>query len=270
MKNRIIFGIMGAVLAYIFIYYGGLPFFIVLNLIMIASILEFYRMCTKEEIPVIRWWGVSLSIFILFQTYFINNYSELSKNILMLTVTLSVCGTLIMYLLDPPPDDAFYGFTATLAGVMYVGWLMNHILLLRDLKPGGREFLLTAVIATWTADTSAFFTGMKFGRRRLHKYSPNKTRAGAAGGVIGASLAFLVLRRIFDFEFLTFSQALFAGALIGFLAISGDLSESLFKRGLGIKDSGGFLPGHGGFLDRTDSLLFTVPFMYYFSLWVLR
>ncbi|NLB34753.1 MAG: phosphatidate cytidylyltransferase [Elusimicrobia bacterium] len=271
MKERVISGIIGVILAYLFMYYGGFPFFLALLLLMTSGILEFYGMCEKEEIPVLKFWGVFIALLFSLQVYFLNPYSELARNLLSLTLTLSVCGTLIIYLFREASDEAFYGFTATLAGIFYVGWLMTHILLLREIKPLGREFLLAGVITNWAADTGAFYTGMKFGRRRLHKYSPNKTRAGAVGALIGALLVFLVLRKLYGLDrYITLIQAILAGLLIGALAVAGDLSESLFKRNLGIDDSGGFLPGHGGVLDRTDSLLFTVPFVYYFALWVLR
>jgi phosphatidate cytidylyltransferase len=154
----------------------------------------------------------------------------------------------------------------TFFGVVYVGWLLSHLLLLRSLGEGtgwdlGLRWVLFAFVGTWVADSFAYFIGRAFGRRKLlPAVSPNKSVEGAIGGgvatvITGWFLAVMV------------GISPWQGAAIGFgifvLSVLGDLAESALKRYAGVKDSGSLIPGHGGVLDRFDSSLFVLPFVYY-------
>jgi phosphatidate cytidylyltransferase len=127
--------------------------------------------------------------------------------------------------------------------------------------------VLLVVAATWTGDTTAFFTGRAFGARKLAPaISPGKTVEGTAGGLLGATLvAFLIGTLLLGLDG---RLALALGLLIGLLAPLGDLCESALKRELGVKDFGSVLPGHGGMLDRFDSLLMTAPVVYTVLRWL--
>ncbi len=160
----------------------------------------------------------------------------------------------------------------TLGGILYAGWMLGHWVMLRQLDDG-RELVLLAVFATFACDTAAYFTGRAWGRRRMApRISPGKTWEGAAGGFAGALAASLALRYLLnlgDWSLpLSCLEAAGLGCLIGVGAQLGDLAESLIKRRAGVKDSGKLLPGHGGLLDRIDSLVFTGVIVYYFVLWV--
>jgi len=145
----------------------------------------------------------------------------------------------------------------TILGVMWIGWLGGYAIVLRD-RPDGTTWLLVALAITWSADTGAFFAGRAFGKHLLcPRISPKKTVEGLVGGLVAASL----VGSAAVFWFLLFPSWLGAavGLLGGSAAVLGDLWESLVKRQLGVKDSGTLMKGHGGVLDRIDSVLFAVP-----------
>ncbi|MBI2980773.1 MAG: phosphatidate cytidylyltransferase [Deltaproteobacteria bacterium] len=152
----------------------------------------------------------------------------------------------------------------TLLGIFYVALLPSFIARLRDF-PQGAVWILLLLAMTWFNDTAAYFAGHWWGRRRLApKVSPGKTWEGFWAGFIGSLIAFVLIRRYFYLP-LTFSQGLLLVGIVGMLAPAGDLSESLLKRGFGVKDSGHLIPGHGGLLDRIDALLFVAPVVYAFA-----
>ncbi|MHB0978629.1 MAG: phosphatidate cytidylyltransferase [Thermoleophilia bacterium] len=142
----------------------------------------------------------------------------------------------------------------TAFGLFWVVTGFAHLLLLRELA-NGMTLTILAVGATWTNDTAAFFVGRLFGRRRMApRISPKKTMEGAVGGLVGSVLFALVVKMYSPW--LPIREAAILGAVIGVVGQWGDLFESMVKRDLKRKDSGRLLPGHGGVLDRFDSLLF--------------
>jgi phosphatidate cytidylyltransferase len=169
-------------------------------------------------------------------------------------------------------EVALESWAWTLAGILYAGWMLSHYVMLRQLDHG-RELVIMAVFTTFACDTAAYFVGRAWGRHRMTPtVSPNKTWEGAAGGFAGAvaaAAALCYLLNLGDWSLpLGYLEAVGLGCLVGVGAQIGDLAESLFKRRAGVKDSGHLLPGHGGLLDRIDSLVFTGVIVYYFVLWV--
>ncbi len=153
-----------------------------------------------------------------------------------------------------------------LLGTIYIGFLFSHMGLILTL-PRGKQWIGLVVMSTLLVDTGAFYGGYFFGRKKLcPSISPNKTVEGAMGGMIGGLLGVLACKLIF-FPQLSPTKVLWLAAGIGLMTQIGDLCESMLKRSLNIKDFGSFLPGHGGFLDRIDSLLFTAPFVFYMAVW---
>lgn len=154
----------------------------------------------------------------------------------------------------------------TILGFVYCGYFPLHLLLLRDMSSANYHDGLGFVVMMFTAilltDVGCYYAGTKFGKHKLAPIvSPNKTIEGSIGGIICAILGTLVVGYFINVEW--YMSAL-AGLLCTLFAQIGDLCESLIKRDAGVKDSGNSLPGHGGFLDRTDSFIFTIPIMYYF------
>ena len=149
-----------------------------------------------------------------------------------------------------------------LTGFLYVPFLLGHFILLRQ-SPHGISWIFLLLIIVMCGDTFAFYVGTSFGKRRLYPVvSPKKSIEGSLGGLVGSVVGALVVKATF-FPELPLGSCLSAAVLLGVLGQLGDLFESLLKRSFGVKDSGVIIPGHGGILDRLDSLLFAAPAAYY-------
>jgi phosphatidate cytidylyltransferase len=190
--------------------------------------------------------------------------------VLFLTVTFG----LLWYLVGAGGEDRpVIGLSSTLLGVMWIGLLGSFAALMLTLsttKAGvgepGIGILLVAVLGTVGYDVGGFVVGRNAGTRPLASVSPNKTLEGLLGGIVGAVLVtVLACLLIAPFKELDFVAWLFVGLCVAVAAPLGDLSQSLVKRDLDVKDMGSILPGHGGFLDRFDSLLFVLPVVYYLA-----
>lgn len=148
--------------------------------------------------------------------------------------------------------------------IIYTVVLSSHLFLLRSLEQG-RAWAFLAFFLVWATDTFAYLVGRAFGKHPLApQVSPNKTIEGAIGGLIGAILTGLIASRVMGGMPWTFFLGL--SLIVGISAQIGDLFESALKRSAGVKDSGNLIPGHGGFLDRFDSMLFAFPSVYYIVL----
>jgi phosphatidate cytidylyltransferase len=154
----------------------------------------------------------------------------------------------------------------TLAGVLYVGVLGQHFVGVR-LLPNGRDWVLLALFTTFATDTGAYAVGRLLGRHALApRLSPGKTVEGAVGGLVAGAAAAPALNAALGLG-VPSAAMLALGVVAAVAAQLGDLSESLIKRAVGVKDMGAIVPGHGGVLDRLDSLLFVVPLVYYTAAW---
>jgi phosphatidate cytidylyltransferase len=152
-------------------------------------------------------------------------------------------------------------------GFLYLPLLLGHLALLRFL-PFGRQWIFLVLVIIMIGDSVAYFVGSAIGRRRLYPaISPKKSLEGALGGLLGSILGALLCKVIF-FPQLTVIDCLLLGTGLGLLGQVGDLFESMLKRACGVKDSGTMIPGHGGLLDRLDSLLFAFAPAYYYAVWV--
>lgn len=153
------------------------------------------------------------------------------------------------------------------AGMLYVPLLLIHVLLLRLLPPGV-PWIFLLLLLVMCSDTFAYYIGCTFGRRRLYpSVSPNKSVEGAAGGLLGAFAGTLAAHFTF-FPQLGMGDCLAIAIIVGVMAQLGDLFESLLKRSAGVKDSGTIIPGHGGILDRLDSIIFAAPVLYYYAIFI--
>jgi len=149
-------------------------------------------------------------------------------------------------------------------GSCYIGILLSYIILIRKMVPFGFQYVLLVLILTWACDIGAYFSGRLLGRKPLWpRLSPHKTREGSIGGLILCIGAALLFQAIYPRLF-SLLDALMLGILIGSVVQIGDLVESAFKRLGKVKNSGALIPGHGGILDRFDSLLFSAPAAYFY------
>jgi phosphatidate cytidylyltransferase len=234
----------------------------VVLLFTFLAIIEYFRMAFPNQTH-LQGWGVLLGGSIALG---IGNASPQSPAIFAGGMMATVAFGLIAALLSPgDPAQSIANIGRTLLGILYAGAFLPHLVWLRA-EPGGdgAAWVLFVLAVGMGGDTGGYFAGRAFGRHLLMpSVSPKKTVEGAAGGiaanlVAGAIVKWLLLADVGWGEVLALS--LVAGAL----AQVGDLCESLLKRAFGAKDSGWLLPGHGGVLDRADSLVFPAVFVYYY------
>lgn len=174
----------------------------------------------------------------------------------------------IALLLSPGPAERRIKDTAiTVFGVIYVGLTLSTVASAR-LLTGGEWLVLFLAVVTWAADTGAYYAGTLWGKHLLApRISPKKTVEGLLGG-IGLAVAAALLAQAWFIPQLQPMDTVILGVVLTVAGLFGDLWESAIKRRVGVKDSGSILPGHGGMLDRIDSLLFTAPAFYYYVTWV--
>lgn len=226
---------------------------------------EFYAMMRGRGIAPFGVFGILVAFALLWSCY---QPWALQPGML---AAFAVLVLLVLGLFRPERPNLGESAGVTALGVLYVGWLSAHLVLLRELPwaagveyaEGGR-YVLLAFFITWSCDTGAFAIGTRWGRHRpWAKISPRKSLEGALGGFALAVIAALVARAWFA-PFLTLRDALVLGILVGIFAQVGDFAESLLKRHSRHDESSDLIPGHGGVLDRFDSLYFAAPIIYYY------
>jgi phosphatidate cytidylyltransferase len=196
------------------------------------------------------------------------HFSELTflKTITPVTLLLTtgVFLSLLIILWRHGKENAFADWAWTMGGLLYVGWLASFMVALRNIEDG-RGWVFMAILCTFASDSSAYMVGRARGKHKMAPYiSPKKSWEGAAAGLAGAVLVSLLVAWFFDLPLALWQSALM-GFLISVFGQLGDLVKSLFKRNMEVKDSGHILPGHGGFLDRMDSLVFAGVVVYFFA-----
>jgi len=211
----------------------------------------------KQEQIFIQWFAAALGAAIV-PLFFFNLLDWLSTFLTVLFFILS-----LIFLLRPGVlARAHHHLGWICLGLIYVALLMGHLVPLRVLDDGRQWIFLTLVIVM-CCDTSAYIVGSRVGKHKLYPLiSPNKSIEGAIGGVFGAVLGALISKLLF-FSAIGFWPVIVVGLLLGIVGQIGDLFESMLKRACEVKDSGSMIPGHGGMLDRLDSLLFAFPLVYY-------
>jgi phosphatidate cytidylyltransferase len=235
-----------------------------------AGAWEFLTMASLKPIPVRRLAGVGLALAFPALLY----WSD-SSAIFVTLLTAAVAGVALNQLVTGGARESIPAVSVTLFAAAYVGLLFGHFVLVREIAremPGapywfGAAFLAIPLGLTWTNDTAAYVIGKRWGRRRLApEISPGKSLEGALGALlvtvgVAVPLLWMVDRWVGVF---TAADGFALGVLVGVAAPCGDLVESSFKRDAGVKDVSRLIPGHGGVLDRFDSLLFAVPVFYYY------
>jgi phosphatidate cytidylyltransferase len=167
-----------------------------------------------------------------------------------------------------PIEDALSEWLWTVGGVLYLGWLGCHLVLLRDVGDG-RDWVFLALFSTFATDTAAYFVGRAVGRTPLAPaISPSKTVEGAVGGFVFGIGAVLLLNYLLGLR-VGASQIVPLAFLLPVVAQLGDLIESKLKRGMQVKDASRLIPGHGGLMDRFDSVLLVTVVVYYYLKWIL-
>jgi phosphatidate cytidylyltransferase len=236
-----------------------LAFDLLVAAVAFAALWEFYRLAEKTGMPVAKTVGMAFGAAILLGWAAVWGFGTIALWGLLLLVVLSCVSQLFARV---EVSIALGGASGTAFGVLSVALPATAMCYLRHVSP--RAVLLLFVLV-WGCDSFAYYTGRSFGRHKLApRVSPNKTWEGTIGGLAGGILIGAAAGTWWVFPELGPLRGVLVGALATSAGQLGDLVESLWKRGAGVKDSGNFLPGHGGFYDRVDSLLFAAPVLVVF------
>ncbi len=280
LKQRVLTAIIALPVALGLLILGGVWFSLLILFLVLVGESEFYRIVEMKGLEPMRITGYILATLLVFVAHFSNEYY------LNLFLTMAILFIFIMQLYRRDVKTAISSISATIVSIVYVAWLISHAILLRNIgtelvgKYGvvlqkiadliinpdymGLSYLILVLAVTFLADTAAYFVGKSYGKHKLAPVvSPKKTWEGAIAGVVSSVIVAVIVKYIMRIQMDTVYIALL-GFLLGVFGILGDLSESLLKRDVDIKDSGNIFPGHGGVLDRLDSLMFNVPITYYF------
>jgi phosphatidate cytidylyltransferase len=253
-KTRIIAALVGIppVLAAVFLA-GPAPFGAIVLALALLALHEYLRLCAVEPLITAAVLACAVPVLIAVPVGVAPGVGAAALLVLALLSLWRV----------KDPARRFQGLAEGVLGLSYIGYAMGCLWLLRMETAHGAAWLFLVLGATWAGDSAAFFVGSRFGRRRFSPdLSPNKTWAGAVGGLAGSLAGGLLSLQLFDGQV----SAGFIAATslaVGLSGQLGDLFESLWKRAKGVKDSGNLIPGHGGILDRIDSLLIGIPVGYH-------
>lgn len=260
MKTRILSGIIMLPLLAV-LYFGGYPLLIACFLVAVVGAHEFYKgfhaMDIKPCYPIAVISAVGLYAINLFT-------NDESWHMLWLFGSVLLSLLYLFKIEERKLEDAM----ATITGIVYVVFFSYHVVLVE--QTGKTAILIwLIVLAAFGTDICAYFAGVTLGKHKLcPKISPKKSIEGSIGGILGSVIACGIFGYFFANEYLV--HCLVIGLLGGVVSQFGDLTASIFKRKMGIKDYGNLIPGHGGILDRFDSVLFTAPLVYYYIVLVIQ
>jgi len=271
--QRLITAAIAVPILYVIFLLGGLVYLLFFLILILLGQIEYQKLLESKELPNEKIMGIISSLLIGVSAYMGYFYFTFCFTGLVLII-------LIVDLRKGDFNQTVTNIGATLFGVIYLGWLLSHSILLRNidqyesirnyslnnqgLSDTGFFLVVFVVACTFLNDTGAYYTGTLIGNHKLApKISPGKTIEGTIGGIVVCIITGLIVNYLFGYPLSSDWTIAFA-LLVAIAAILGDLVESSIKRGAGIKDSGDIVPGHGGVLDRFDSLIFVFPVSYYF------
>ena len=251
---------------------GGSLFIAVSILLACLAWREYVNAFAHNNYNIPLFWGLLIICFMVLSGYMANNIA--------FGIVVAIFVSLMNMIFNHKHFSVLDG-CITLAGTMYIAIPFYHLIMLRMIENStilatnsllgefsvGCILIWLTFIGTWASDSFAYFVGCSIGKHRLcPEISPKKSVEGFVGGILGSMICVGLLGSYFNFDMMIM---LLMGALIAIIGTFGDLVESCIKRFVGIKDSGTLIPGHGGVLDRFDSLLFTAPLVYYIAIFLL-
>ncbi|MGI8610065.1 MAG: phosphatidate cytidylyltransferase [Candidatus Dormibacteria bacterium] len=249
---------------------GPVPTFVVLGAMILVGIVEFYLITRHMGAPAAPWVLFPLAMVFLFRFQLTRSAPALLPGAITASVVLGLGG----FLLARRPVDGMTRWAFAVAGALYLGWSLGYYFALfsihdPDPERVGLAWLVALAGSTVIGDTAALLVGSRLGRHPFFPIvSPKKTLEGAIGGFFAQTLFFALMGQLADVPF--FPHGLVLGMLVAVAAQAGDLIESQFKRAARLKDASSFVPGHGGMLDRIDSLILIPGVAYYYMALVLH
>ncbi|WP_418790197.1 phosphatidate cytidylyltransferase [Phosphitispora sp. TUW77] len=252
---RVLSAVVGIPVVLCLVWYGSIPLTLAVLIISLLGIHEtgalFKKIGNNVWMP-----GAFLGGFL-----FVINAHLVNIDLLGIFL-LTVIAAGLIYLVMSYPRFNMIDLAVTVFISLYAGWLLTHIINLRQL-PGGFHLVFLMMGATWSTDTFAYFIGSAWGKTKLAPLlSPNKSVEGSIGGILGSVAVSVVFWAVG--QHFAIIHYIIIGILVGLMGQVGDLAESALKRFAGVKDSGKIIPGHGGIMDRFDSMLITAPVIYYY------
>jgi len=258
--NRTLINVIGIPAILFLLWRGGPMFALFIFLVMIIGIDEFYRMNTNERQTPVKVTGYILTG--LMAAY----YFWLPQITLLEGLLLLACFIIISLFIEMGRDklNSTRNMGITVLGIMYVPVLLGSVIALRNLDTVySTYFTVSMVVAIWICDSAAYIFGMKWGQKKIFpRVSPNKSWVGSMAGLVSSFVVFYGLQMWNILPDLTLLDIAVLSIITGFFGQAGDFAESLLKRDVGVKDSGKLLLGHGGVLDRFDSITFASPLTY--------
>ncbi len=250
LSKRVLSGVIGVIALIAIMMTGGLLLKLSLMVLSIVALFEFYKAINRLDAKPIMLVGYLSSVLFLLSLYFDKITVDLIFTILMIiSLSITVLGN----------TKTIKDVAATFIGILYIPFLLYHLIYL-----DGTKYMWLVFIIAFGTDTFAYLVGTKFGKNKLCPHiSPKKSVEGAIGGIIGSVMLSLIYGLFFEIQPL---WSLGVMAILGSVVSQiGDLTASRIKRLAGIKDFGKLMPGHGGALDRFDSIIFAAPFVYYYA-----
>ena len=259
LRTRVLSAVLGIPLILFVLYFRGLYLYLFVAAISIVGLFEYYRAMSNIRINTNKIFG-----YITVIIYYIMFLMPITFDRPGFIVAFSVMALFTIEIITQKHNIT--EISITLLGIVYIPFLFSHLLFIEKLKYGN-IILWLPFLTAWFTDTFAYFVGVYMGRTKLcPKISPRKTVEGFFGGILGSVVLSIVSGLIInsfgvDIKIIHFMAA---GFLCAIASVLGDLAASYIKRFTGIKDFGNIIPGHGGILDRFDSILFTIPVIYYY------
>ncbi len=256
MQERLIAAVIALAIVLPILVYGGTIGVLVLGMVIVAiGSGELWKMFSKNNsFPSMHRW-ILTNVYVLVFVALFYYQTMLTPILIGALFVLFMTG-----LFGMPDNDLGMKWAAySTFGLMYLPFLLSTFVQVRDVEETGLTWLFLTLVLTWSADSGAYFAGRAFGKHKLfERVSPKKTIEGVVGGVVLST----IVAYFFCVTWLPMVpvvSSLLFGVALAILSVVGDLVESMMKRAFGVKDSGNIMPGHGGVIDRLDSLLFTFP-----------
>lgn len=261
--NRLIVGILGIPGILFFIWLGSIWFALFITAVMLLALFEYYQIAKLKDAHPIIWIGLAASLFIAY-FYYYQPQIEIIYVFSLITAFIVVALFIELFRKKPNPTE---NFNITVGGILYIPLLVGSLIGIRKFDTANAtHFTFALFISIWICDSAAYYAGKYFGKKKIYpRVSPNKTVVGSTAGLIFAFITYIVMDKVGFIKFdLDITQIIILSVISGIFGQTGDFVESLFKRDANVKDSGVLLLGHGGILDRFDSLIIASPLVFIF------